>query len=156
MPFYQNHSETTVKKALHWLNEQDNDWSKHIKDSNIAVKMYLKSQKKERESSSQKEIQNSFLKETGAVLKNFSAQKSPPANFSPAENFDSLKNLRKSKLDKEDSNLSEQTKPSEEVLHLDEKSRQALKQTKKELNLESEKEVLRLLIQLGRKSLNKL
>ena len=57
---YQKNSLATIQKALYWLNKQDQNWSHHIKDSNIAVKMYLKSQKKESEACSefQKKLEN--------------------------------------------------------------------------------------------------
>ena len=52
-----------VLKALQWLDNQPDNWAEHIKDSNIAVKMYLKSkgQNKEKLSSFNKEMKE-FLK----------------------------------------------------------------------------------------------
>ena len=122
-----SYSESTLKKALHWLDNQNEDWPQYIKDSNIAVKMYLKSQKKEEEESSsfQKELAGLLGPDTGAVSTDF---KSPPA-----------KTIQKNNS-----------------FTLDEKSRLALEQTKKELNIENDNEALKLLIQLGKKSLNRL
>ena len=142
MSFYQKQSKNTLKKALHWLDEQDNNWIEHIKDSRVAVQMYLKSQKKEEEGTGfQKELK-AFLKEPGAVSMDF--QKSPPAKTAPyMENSSKFSSL---KLEK----------PLKNSFTLDEKSWQALKQAKIELNLQSNEEALRLLIQLGQKSLKRL
>ena len=44
MSLNRKYSQQTVIKALHWLDKQPDNWINHITDSNIAVKMYLKSQ----------------------------------------------------------------------------------------------------------------
>ena len=142
MPFYKSYSENTLKKALHWLDQQDQGWPQHIKDRNIAVQMYLKSQKQEEEESSfPKELQDFLGPNMGAVSTDFN--KRPPAKATAPcpEN-------KKSFFEKE----AGLNKP----LLLDEKSRQALEMAKKELNIQSDEEALRLMIQLGRKSLNRL
>ena len=144
MSFYQNHSKNTLKKALHWLDEQDNNWTEHIKDSRVAVQMYLKSQKKEEEDDSfQKELK-AFLKEPGAV--SMALKKSPPAKTAPF-----LENSAKLPDTKAENQLKNKN-----TFSLDEKSQQALEQAKAELNLQSNEEALRLLIQLGQKSLKRL
>lgn len=162
MSVNQNYSEQTVLKALHWLDQQPDNWSEHIKDSNVAVKMYLKSQEKnkEKESSFTKEVtqllkteaeenpsfkQKDFEEEdVGAFLTN-KHKTSPPANEPLSHSF-FKKETETSALEKK------------EVLSnfLDEKSLQTLKQTKNQLNIQNEEEALRLLIQLGQNCLKKL
>ena len=144
MSFYQNHSKNTLKKALNWLDEQDNNWTEHIKDSRVAVQMYLKAQKKEEEGADfQKELK-AFLKEPGAVSMDF--KKSPSAKTAPY-----LKNSAMFPNTKAENRLK-----SKDTFSLDEKSQQALEQAKAELNLQSDEETLRLLIQLGQRSLSRL
>ncbi|MCZ0932272.1 MAG: hypothetical protein OXJ52_03860 [Oligoflexia bacterium] len=138
MPFHKSYSENTLKKALHWLDKQDHNWPQHIKDSNIAVQMYLKSQKKEEEESSfQKELQEFLSQDTGAVSTDFNKSPSAKAVTAP---------------------IQKNTRPFLETktFVLDEKSLQALERAKKELNIQSEEEALRLLIQLGQKNLSRL
>ena len=139
MPLHKSYSENTLQKALHWLNKQDHNWPQHIKDSNIAVQMYLKSQKteEEKELSFQKELKEFLSQDPGAVSTDFN--KSPSAKTKTAPSQKTARPF-----------LSEKT------FTLDEKSLQALEQTKKELNIQSKEEALRLLIQLGQKSLNRL
>ena len=134
MSFHQNYSESDFKKAMHWLNKQDHNWPQHIKDKNIAVQMYLKSQKKE-ESSFNKELEPFLSQETGAVSTDFKQSPSAPA---PVQ-----KNSQTC-----------YKKPT--TFTLDKKSLQALDQIKKEFNIQSDEEALRLIIQLGLKSLNRL
>jgi len=56
-------SVASIQKALYWLSSQDENWTRHIKDSNIAVQMHTKAQaQKEVNSSFQKKIE-SFCKE---------------------------------------------------------------------------------------------
>ena len=149
MSLNHRYSEPTVLKALHWLNQQPHNWAEHIKDSNIAVKMYLKSQNKknqEEEPPFKKEIQQ-FLKEdknsekeepAGAVL---IKKSSPPANW-PSDSSD---------FKERQPVLLEEKHP---AFFLDEKSWDALEKVKKELNIEQDQEALRVLIQLGQRSLN--
>ena len=105
-----NYSRPTVLKALHWLNEQPHRWAHHIKDSNIAVRMYLKSQKQNRESNFKKEIQK-FIKDSklksedppGAILrKNLKLldQTSPPADRSEPEQKEWIQTEQKNKGNK--------------------------------------------------------
>ncbi len=58
MPFRSHYPKPVVLKALHWLKEQPDDWIERVKDVNVAVRMYLKSQgqNKERPSDFSKEI----------------------------------------------------------------------------------------------------
>ena len=62
MSLNHKYSQQTVVKALHWLDKQPDNWINHITDSNIAVKMYLKSR--------QKRIKNpsAFEKELNTLL----------------------------------------------------------------------------------------
>ena len=145
MPFHKNYSENTLKKALHWLDKQEEDWPQYIKDSNIAVQMYLKSQtKEEKENPSpfQKELQSFLGSDTGAVSTDFNKSPSAKATTAP---------FQKNPL-----SFLETKSSKNNTFILDEKSLQALEQTKKELNIENDEEALRLLIQLGKKSLNRL
>ena len=143
MSFYQKQSKNTLKKALHWLDEQDNNWIEHIKDSRVAVQMYLKSQKKEEEGTGFRKELKAFLKEPGAISMDF--QKSSPAKTAPyIEN--------KLRFPKENNKNTR----NQNTFSLDEKSWQALEQAKMELNLQNDEEALRLLIQLGQKSLKRL
>ena len=142
MPFYKSYSENTLKKALHWLDQQDQGWPQHIKDRNIAVQMYLKSQKQEEEESSfPKELQNFLGPNMGAVSTDFN--KRPPAKATAP-------------LQEDNKRLFEKEAGPNKPPRLDEKSLQALKTAKKELNIQSDEEALRILIQLGRKNLNRL
>ena len=105
----QTYSKQIVLKALKWLDNQPGNWAELIKDQNIAVKMYLKSQRKNRseESSFKKELRP-FLKtetkeslsfkeqnwdkeqELGAFLKNRPETPSPQEeNFHPPSTKDS-------------------------------------------------------------------
>lgn len=142
MPFQKSYSEKTLKKALHWLGQQDHGWPQHIKDSNVAVQMYLKSNKdKKKENSFQKELQEFLNEDIGAVSTDFSSQP-------PAKNF--IETAPKSKPP-----FLEQSPIKNNSFCLDEKSRQSLELVKKELNIQSDQEALRLLIQLGQKSLSR-
>ncbi len=61
-PAAQAYSQQTVLEAIHWLKGQPDNWAEYIKDSNIAVKMYLKSCKKdEKKESFFKKESNQFL-----------------------------------------------------------------------------------------------
>ena len=144
MSFQKNYSENTLKKALHWLDEQDHGWSQHIKDSNVAVQMYLKSHKKEEpeENPFQKEMKSFLSEDIGAVSTDF--KQSPPA-----KDFNKL-SLKSAEPFLETNSFKNNS------FSLDEKSLQSLELVKKELNIKSNEEALRLLIQLGQKSLNRL
>lgn len=163
MSFDHSYSDPTVVKALHWLNQQPDNWAEHIKDSNIAVKMYLKSQKqnKAKESSFKKEIKQ-FLKKdtkteeeqepTGAFLrKNHKPLFDPHWTENPK--ISPSADSKSSSIEKEEPLLK---RKEQKLFSLDEKSLEALKKTIKELNIHSEQEALRMLIQLGRKNLEKL
>lgn len=137
-----------VLKALHWLEKQPHNWSSHIKDSNVAVRMYLKSQKKkEGEMAFQKELQD-FVKgrekkeeATGAqiIKKDFSPKKADRGKEEPAL--------------KDRSSLSFKTPW--DLNALDERSLEALDLVKDQLNLQNKEEALRALIQLGLKHFQK-
>ena len=142
MPFPKSYSETTLKKALYWLDQQDHGWPQYIKDSRIAVQMYLKSQKKEEESLFQKELKEFLDPNMGAVSTDFNKSPSAQAVSAPSQ--------------KNTTSVLEISGLKNSVFTLDEKSLLALAQTKKELNIKSDKEALRLLIQLGQKSLSRL
>lgn len=208
---FQDYSKSTVLKALHWLDKQPGDWVEHIKDTNIAVKMYLKSKNKKKDKSPfQKEIQK-LLKPKSQNLKEDRVQWASPAfpfslensNFNEEEpigavlqrNQDiSLKTEKKESspsfhsndkncyekayVDKDyitKQNLSppascsdsyplsgnERDKVSVEeenqpTLSLDKISWETLNQAKKNLNIKDNEEALRLLIQLGKKSLEQI
>ena len=239
MSINHNSSKPVVLKALHWLNKQPDNWGEHIKDTNIAVKMYLKNQNKPKESPSPfaREIKQ-FVKEekrpepAGAFLidrtsaaffakkpdddskKNKHSPWSPAKELVPSPPYENTKSIHdfsgseregiflekkpkecfkekqtasppakkacaspsKSDRDKlflEDSDLNTKRdfiEKQSSVLEsdprlkenklpafvLDEISLKSLKKTKKELNIEADQEALRLLIQLGRKSIEKL
>ena len=163
MSLNEQHSKQTLLKALHWLDQQPDNWSEHIKDSNLAVKMYLKSQNKEEKTSSLAKELSPFVKKgteerasqkTEAFLKESFEKKEPSPKLSLSQNKDLSPPADWSKLlpkKKEEISLS-----SNKSLCMDELSQKALEQTKKDLNLQKEEEALRLLIQLGRKSLQKI
>ena len=168
MPFNHHYPEPTVLKALHWLDKQPNNWTEYIKDTNIAVKLYLKSQYKDNkaESNFTKEIKqflktkdkNSKSKEpVGAFLTNKQPPSALKSDFKkkqsplpPADRY--FNNLLPTK--EKDSSFLEAK--AQRAFFLDEKSWESLEKTKKKLNVQNEEEVLRLLIQLGRNSLEKL
>ena len=143
MSFQKSYSANTLKKALHWLDKQDHGWSQHIKDSNVAVQMYLKSKQTEKEESSfQKEIKGFLNEGLGAVSTDFN--RSPPAKTEIAPS------------QKNPADFYETASLKSNAFSLDEKSLQSLKLAKKELNVKSDQEALRLLIQLGEKNLRRL
>ena len=81
--YQKNHSSpAAIQKALYWLHNQNENWSKYIKDSNTVVKMYQKSHKKESQTSQfQKNLQNFCESNFGADLqKQSSSALSPPPN----------------------------------------------------------------------------
>ena len=73
MTFQKQYSKSTLKKALCWLDKQDHGWSQHVKDSQVAVQMYLKSNKKEKEeeNSFQEELKSFLNEDLGAVSTDF-------------------------------------------------------------------------------------
>ena len=169
MSLNQSGSEQTILKALHWLDKQPDNWAEHIKDTNIAVKMYLKSQKPN--------PSNSFTKEIKTFLKTKDKESASFQQQSPTEEelIDAF--LTNKEMPLACSSVSQNQKPSppaklsefvskekEETLFpkekmpffLDKISLQTLEKTKQDLNIEKEEEALRLLIQLGRNSLQKL
>jgi len=177
---YPENSPATVQKALHWLYKQDENWSKHIKDSNTAVKMYLKSHKKVTPPSQfQKklsavceadfavQIKNNTVKESSKTFqkfsKNFNNSLSAGTPESPPQKDLSQKYLRNpgvpaDKLpffSKKEAPCQEDQQEGQDV-RLDPRSLQTIEDIKKEWNLKSLEESLRLLIQAGKKSLNRL
>ena len=181
-------SPATIQKALYWLSKQDQNWSQYIEDSNTAVKMYLKSQKRQTESSKfqkklekfcSKEKEGAFLiaaasfdkkqelKSQTSFLKEAPPQKSHQKKetaikkewiYCESKSFAGSKPLalhRKSAPSKE-ALFSESSSLSPQTFALDKRSLQSLEETKKEWNLQSSQEALRLLIQAGEKSLNRL
>lgn len=155
-----------LKQALHWLNQQPDNWAKYIKDSDVAVKMYRKSQNHNHKACSfKKEIQkvlnakpeeedplkqHSLKDLTGAVL----IKKSSPhfktyievqkPTSPPAINSTSCLSEK------------EEVKTRSPAFVLDKKSLETVMNTKKDLNIQDDQEVLRLLIQIGRKNLDQL
>lgn len=126
----QAYTQQTVKKAMSWLEQQPSGLSQSIKDVNTAVELYLRNQK-----DTEAETSTKFTKE----LKKFCDQESlpdsealPPAHSAPFSFAETESSFEES---------------------LDIKSQNLLKQTAEELNLSSPQEALRLLIQLGYKSL---
>ena len=171
MSLNQNLQEKNLFKALHWLNNQPNHWAQHITDSKVALKMYLKSQNKKQKPS------NNFSKEINKVLKAKKEEKAPfqTQSLTQKEDIGAFLTKRKEPLvsslsKKQSQSLPAKTKPVKEKeeelvllekkevqpFYLDEISLQTVKQIKKNLNMEQEEEVLRLLIQLGQHSLQKL
>ena len=174
----QAYSKQIILKALKWLDSQPGNWAELIKDQNIAVKMYLKSQRKN------KEEESSFKKELSPFLKTETKESSPFKEQSPEQELgaflknkpetpsplkeelfrgrEALKNkaFLENRPVLESQNVLDKTQALEsqkqEAVFLDEKSLQALEKTKQQLNLQKEEEALRLLIQLGRNSLEKL
>ena len=166
MSIHSNHPEPTVLKALHWLNKQPDNWAEHIKDTNIAVKMYLKSQNKcDKQSNKQK---STFSKEiTQLLTKDEEFKNEEPlgaflTNKLPAEYKEEqtpsppADQPFSSPLSEDKANHLFLEKKEARSFFLDEKSLNSLEKTKKELNMKNEQETLRLLIQLGRKSIEKL
>lgn len=182
---YPENSPATVQKALHWLYRQDENWPKHIKDSNTAVKMYLKSQKTEKPSSQfQKklsavceadfavQIKNNTVKESSKTFqklsKNFNNTLSAGTPESPpqkdlAQKDPTQKDLRSPGVPADKLPFfSEKEDPCQEGqqegqdVRLDPRSLQTIEDIKKEWNLKNFEESLRLLIQAGKKSLNRL
>ena len=131
----------TVQKALQWLNQQDKEWIKDFQDPELAVRLYLKSQKPEK-----KPKKNFIIKEEmGAFLKEKESIKiSKSLNFKATQHFE-----QKTESDS-------LAKNSTEAFYLDKTSFQKLEQIKEEWNLESRSSALRLLIQAGYKNLNRL
>lgn len=159
-------SRQTLQKALHWLEKQPGNWSELIKDSDVAVKMYLKSQNKSSINSKEnwvKEV-SPFLKPEPDKLDSIETQSfrkkevfSLTKKDSPSNNSDiSRKGQNSPPADWADLLPQKKTSTQKKAFFLDQVSLSALEKTKKELNLEKEEEALRLLIQLGQQSLKKL
>ena len=169
MSVHLSYSEQTVLKALQWLDKQPHNWANHITDTNIAVKMYLKSQKKQ-------EWHSPFAKEIKKIIgaektENLNPQEEPTGAFLIKQPLPSLNVLQQSVLQKQTSspanfhsNKASCNKEEEDFFPeerkkqsfvLDEKSLQALEEVKKEFNIEKEEEALRFLIQFAQKSLKK-
>ena len=86
--YQENSSPATIQKALYWLNKQDENWSKHIKDSNTAVKMYLKSHKKPSQASPfQKKLEKFCETNFGVLLQKPHQSLSPETLSPPQENL---------------------------------------------------------------------
>ena len=157
------HSKQTLLKALHWLDQQPDNWSEHITDSQVAVQMYLKSLKKEEGKSALAKELSPFVKKE---LKGFvptQKESSSKSLFESKEKFPKLSfSNEKSASPPADGNellpkkKEEVSAFSRKSFYLDKFSQKTLEQTKKALNLKEEEEVLRLLIQLGQKSLQKI
>ena len=196
-------SPAAIQKALYWLHNQNENWSKYIKDSNTAVKMYQKSHKKEKQISPfQKNLQSFCESNFGAGLqKQSSSALSPPPNNSDntpgisikkerLDSYESFKSLligqnpppdlkntklpeTKLKTQKDSKNISPsgaklQTHKESPVIPapvelfagasitIDSKNLQVLEEVKKEWNLKNNEEALNLLIQTGRRKLNRI
>ena len=163
MSFHPNHPEPTVLKALHWLNKQPDNWVEHIKDTNIAVKMYLKSQNKcnkQKSTTFSKEITQLLTKDEGfkseEPLGAFLTDRLPAECKEEQKPSPPADQLVSSSLSEDNADHLFPEKKKSQSFFLDEKSLHSLEKTKKELNMESEQETLRLLIQLGQKSIEKL
>ena len=163
MSLSSHYSKSTMLKALRWLNEQPHHWASHIKDSNIAVHMYLKSQKQNKESEFKKEIQQ-FIKAPkikneeppGAVLRKALKpynRASPPAS-GPDSKQEAPLFFPADQKRKESDPLVCSNQSSAEIF-LDKRSLEALEAVKRELNMQSRQEALKLLIQMGWKSLQR-
>ena len=204
---YQTNSPTTIQKALKWLNKQDLNWSKHIKDNNTAVKMYLKSQQTQKAPSQfqkklEKVCETNFgvrLQKPNQNLNSFENQQELQSNLSagilrpPLNNpadipTSSLKQKNSSKKTNpmisstdweqkinETLNFKKITSKHEEILKIEKKQTthclnkkithsvtldsinlQTIEETKKAWNLKTLEEALNLLIQAGKKNLNRL
>ena len=171
MPFYQNYPQNTVFKALEWLKQQPGGWSQHIKDSNIAVKMYLKSKKhtlatesdfkkelKELEQGSTQKTKEAFktkeFTEAGAVLINQQPAKQKLELKKELAHNPHKKPCPVGGISEKSSKLAllKQSLCEKQAFYLDQKSLKSLKQVKDILNIQQDEEALRLLIQLGQKS----
>lgn len=170
------YSHQTLFKALHWLKQQPEGISSHIKDSRIAVKMYLKSQDQHQTDSQWSKSLSKYLKISN------SQQKDKLASLESTFKNNKLKKTKTNKLAIEQLNLStkdlnntcldkqaslfpsdlEQLLPKRKTCHLkkqfelDKISLQSLRQIQQEFNIKSEEEALRFLIQFAKKSLQKL
>ena len=145
------HNRQTVQKALGWLRQQPQDLTGHITDVNLAVKLYLNSQKKEENNNSSftEELQRlsgitQNKKEKQGITEIIEAHSAAfihQRSFSDSEEFlpeDPFPLENKEKKNKEE-RLS---------FLLDEKSKEALKKAQNQLNIPME-ETLKALIQLG-------
>ena len=152
------HNRQTIQKALGWLRQQPQDLTSHITDVNLAVKLYLNSQKKEENNNSSftEELQrlsgitqNKKEKQgITEIIEAHSAAFTHQKSFSDSEEFlpeDTLPLENKEKENKEE-RLS---------FLLDKKSKEALEKAQNQLNIPME-ETLKALIQLGCHSLQTL
>ena len=140
MTFQKQYSKSTLKKALCWLDKQDHGWSQHVKDSQVAVQMYLKSNKKEEEeeNSFQEELKSFLNEDLGAVSTDFN--RSPPAK-------------KRTQPPQQTQAFLEASSLKDNSFCLDKKSLESLELVRKELNIQSREEALRLIIQLGERNL---
>ena len=148
-----------LSKALHWLDKQPDNWDKYIKDSHVAIQMYLKAQAPKKKECFKKEIQK-FLKPA--------IDKTSPSHNEIIKEEEATFLIKKenpsSALEKEDSSppatdsfFPKKKDPfcPEKFFFLDKKSIESLKETKKHLNIEKEDEALRVLIQIGKSTLQR-
>ena len=201
--YQKNSSPATIQKALYWIHNQNENWSKYIKDSNTFVKMYQKSHKKETQISQfQKNLQSFCESNFGVSLqKQSSSTLSPPPNNldntpdisikeERQDSYESFKSLligqnlspdlkntklpeTKLKTQKDSKNISlnstklQTHKESSFIpapvkffagtpITIDSKNLQVIEEVKKEWNLKNNEEALNLLIQTGRRKLNRI
>ena len=175
------YSKALLKDVLRWLNLQPHQFATHIKDMDVAVKMYLKAHKhskKPEEKKSQREEELKQLLAQGAngqkqskkdgnqnapavVLTNkqYSFDFSLPASSGQQEAEDASKKMAKATAPVSSATAFSSSSPSldakQSLFALDERSLQTLRKTKEDFNLEKDADALRLLIQMGRKQMDK-
>ena len=133
---------------------------KGFKDPELAIRLYLKSQKTAKKSTESQKKWEDFIKKEGAFLKPEVTQKESQKKAQKPE----LKISSGSKslsfqapqhfLQKKD--LGVEGKKPKPAFYLDEVSQQKLEKIQEEWNLESPASALRLVIQAGYKNLNRL
>ena len=142
----QAYTKETVKKALAWLSEQQPDWAHHIKDIDIAVRLYLKSKTQ----NSLKIKQNIFTEELKKICMD-SCEFPKEESISETQNEEKVKESSPPAID--ETNSTRYLDPSS---FLDSRSQSFIEKTKDQLNLTQDDEVLRLLIRMGYNSIKSL
>jgi len=120
------YTKKTLSKALFWLEQQPREWAHHV-NADTAVRLYLQSKE-------QQEVTNHFTKE----LKKYCTPSSE---------------LIKEEIKTPAASPSASTQSTFNVALLDLKSQELIQQTKEDLNLTDSEETLRVLLQIGYKSL---
>ena len=153
----QAYTKKTLSKALSWLEQQPKDWDQHI-TADTAVRLYLKVQNEEKE----KNKENPFVKELKKYCNNtvVTEKESPDIKDGSTDQGAVIKDIS-SKLDTQPEHSLPPAKPLNlnkqmEISLLDLKSKDLIEKTRENFNLSSSEEALRMLIQVGYKSLKPL